>query len=59
MAKKVLLTIRIDPEVIDGYGKISYRSQYWSRSAVMAGVLRYVLTHYDSEHIRDMVRKSG
>lgn len=57
MRKLKITSLRIDEDTIDGYGKLSYNMRYWSRSSIMAGVLRYVLTHHSREEIMKMVRQ--
>lgn len=59
MEQLKVFSIRIESDVVDDYSRIARQERAWSRSAIMARVLKYVLKHTDRKTLMQMVRNAN
>lgn len=58
MEQLKVFSMRIESDVVNEYSGIARQERVWSRSSIMAGVLKYVLKHADRKTLMRMVRDS-
>lgn len=51
-----LVSARIDPDALEKIEKFIRSHSYWTRNAVINGIITAVMTKFDEQDIYDMVR---
>lgn len=51
-----LVSARIDPDALDKIEKFISHNRYWTKNAVINGIITAVMTKFDERDIYDMVR---
>lgn len=59
MEQLKVFSMRIESDVVNEYSIIAHQERAWSRSAIMARVLKYVLKHADRKTLIQMVRNAN
>lgn len=56
MENKKLISLRLNPQVLEKIDKITYSNEYWNRTAVISSILDAVFDCFDKKAINDMMR---
>lgn len=51
-----LVSARLDPDALDKIAKFIVHHPYWTKNAVINGIITAVMTKFDERDIYDMVR---
>lgn len=51
-----LVSIRLDPEIVEKLDELAKKHVYWKRSDIMRNILYAVLAEFDPRAIYDMIR---
>ena len=57
MADKILISIRLDKDIVDLFDRLAHNNRGWSRSALINEVLKYVIHAATEWDIMRMARK--
>lgn len=56
MAKKKLLSVRLDPTTLANIEKFADKHYYWKRNTVISAILDAIFDNFDEKSVYDMVR---
>lgn len=51
-----LVSVRLDPEIVEKLDELAKRHTYWKRSDILRNILLAVLAEFDERAIYDMIR---